>query len=91
MTPIRPGLPQVGLVTPVLATPRSAMSLLGVEQKKKEEAELLQEVQQDGTTEPLSEQEHMSISGSSARHMVMRKLLWKQEVSLPGLSLTGTS
>uniref|UniRef100_A0A3B5M6U5 RRM domain-containing protein n=1 Tax=Xiphophorus couchianus TaxID=32473 RepID=A0A3B5M6U5_9TELE len=28
---------------------------------------------------PLSEQEHMSISGSSARHMVMRKLLRKQE------------
>lgn len=30
--------------------------------------------------EPLSEQEHLSISGSSARHMVMRKLLRKQEV-----------
>ncbi|KAF6269759.1 poly(U) binding splicing factor 60 [Rhinolophus ferrumequinum] len=27
----------------------------------------------------LSEQEHMSISGSSARHMVMQKLLRKQE------------
>ncbi|XP_037537883.1 poly(U)-binding-splicing factor PUF60a [Nematolebias whitei] len=79
VTPIRPGLPQVGLVTPVLATPRSVTTLLGAEQKKKEEAAFQQEVQQDGTTEPLSEQEHMSISGSSARHMVMRKLLRKQE------------
>ncbi|XP_017260122.1 poly(U)-binding-splicing factor PUF60a isoform X2 [Kryptolebias marmoratus] len=80
VAPIRPVLPQVGLVTPVLATPPSATTLLGVEQKKKEEeAEQQQEVQQDGAMEPLSEQEHMSISGSSARHMVMRKLLRKQE------------
>ncbi|XP_013855927.1 poly(U)-binding-splicing factor PUF60 [Austrofundulus limnaeus] len=79
VTPIRPGLPQVGLVTPVLATSPSAAALLGAEHKKKEEAELQQEVQQDGATEPLSEQEHMSISGSSARHMVMRKLLRKQQ------------
>lgn len=69
-------------MTPVLATPPSATALLGAEQKKKEEAELQLEAQQDGATEPLSEQEHMSISGSSARHMVMRKLLRKQEVSL---------
>ncbi|XP_029929992.1 poly(U)-binding-splicing factor PUF60a isoform X2 [Myripristis murdjan] len=47
--------------------------------KKSEEEEEQQEAQQDGAMEPLSEQEHMSISGSSARHMVMQKLLRKQE------------
>lgn len=37
---------------------------------------------QDGTgQEMLSDQEHMSISGSSARHMVMQKLLRKSEVT----------
>lgn len=46
------------------------------ESKRKEE----EEHQQDGIMEPLSEQEQLSISGSSARHMVMRKLLRKQEV-----------
>lgn len=66
-------------MNPVLATPPSATALLGIELKKKEE-EQQQEVQLDGTMEPLSEQEHVSISGSSARHMVMRKLLRKQEV-----------
>ncbi|MEQ2200580.1 Poly(U)-binding-splicing factor puf60 [Xenoophorus captivus] len=78
VTPARPGLPHVGLVNPVLATPPSVMASLGSELKKKEE-EHQQEAQQDGASEPLSEQEHMSISGSSARHMVMRKLLRKQE------------
>lgn len=71
MTPARTGLPQVGLVNPVLATPPAA----GESQRREEE-----ERQQDGVLEPLSEQEHLSISGSSARHMVMRKLLRKQEV-----------
>uniref|UniRef100_A0A3Q3WZ52 RRM domain-containing protein n=1 Tax=Mola mola TaxID=94237 RepID=A0A3Q3WZ52_MOLML len=65
VTPARPGLPQVGLVNPVLATPPAST---GSEVKRKEEEE-----------RPLSEQEHLSISGSSARHMVMRKLLRKQE------------
>uniref|UniRef100_A0AAQ5Y238 RRM domain-containing protein n=1 Tax=Amphiprion ocellaris TaxID=80972 RepID=A0AAQ5Y238_AMPOC len=78
VTPARPGLPQVGLVNPVLAAPPTPAASLGSELKRKEEEEP-QEVQQDGTMEPLSEQEHMSISGSSARHMVMRKLLRKQE------------
>lgn len=78
MTPGRPGLPQVGLVNPVLATPPT--SVASEVKKREEDEERQQEVQQDGAMEPLSEQEHMSISGSSARHMVMRKLLRKQEV-----------
>uniref|UniRef100_A0A7N8YMX4 Poly-U binding splicing factor a n=1 Tax=Mastacembelus armatus TaxID=205130 RepID=A0A7N8YMX4_9TELE len=78
VTPARPGLPQVGLVNPVLATPPT-VALFASDVKRKEEDERQQEVQQDGAMEPLSEQEHMSISGSSARHMVMRKLLRKQE------------
>lgn len=73
----------MGLVNPVLATPPASVVSFGSEVKKKEEdEERQQEVQQDGAMEPLSEQEHMSISGSSARHMVMRKLLRKQEVRL---------
>uniref|UniRef100_A0A8P4G6N1 RRM domain-containing protein n=1 Tax=Dicentrarchus labrax TaxID=13489 RepID=A0A8P4G6N1_DICLA len=80
VTPARPGLPQVGLVNPVLATPPAPTASFGSEAKRKEEEEeCQQEAQQDGAMEPLSEQEHMSISGSSARHMVMRKLLRKQE------------
>ncbi|KAM9845150.1 poly(U)-binding-splicing factor PUF60a [Aulostomus maculatus] len=80
VTPARPGLPQVGLVNPVLATPPASVTLFGGEVKRKEEEEeCQQEAQQDGAMEPLSEQEHMSISGSSARHMVMRKLLRKRE------------
>lgn len=52
------------------------------EKKDKEE----EEAALDGTgQEMLSEQEHMSISGSSARHMVMQKLLRKQEVSIIAL------
>ncbi len=76
-------------MNPVLATPLAPAVSFGSEVKRKEEEEEehQQEAQQDGATEPLSEQEHMSISGSSARHMVMRKLLRKQEVRvqiLPG-------
>lgn len=72
----------MGLVNPVLATPPAPGASFGSEVKRKEEEleECQQEVQQDGAMEPISEQEHMSISGSSARHMVMRKLLRKQEV-----------
>ncbi|XP_046880299.1 poly(U)-binding-splicing factor PUF60-B isoform X6 [Hypomesus transpacificus] len=87
VTPARPPmpvLPQVGLVNPVLASPPvlSNPALAGgpnalLELKKKEKEE---EQQQDGTgQEMLSDQEHMSISGSSARHMVMQKLLRKSE------------
>ncbi|XP_070774350.1 poly(U)-binding-splicing factor PUF60a [Enoplosus armatus] len=79
VTPARTGLPQVGLVNPVLATPPAPVASFSSEVKRKEEEERQQEAQQDGATEPLSEQEHMSISGSNARHMVMRKLLRKQE------------
>lgn len=80
MTPARPGLPQVGLVNPVLATPPAATASLLSEGKRREEEDGQQESLQDGAVEALSEQEHLSISGSSARHMVMRKLLRKQEV-----------
>ncbi len=73
----------MGLVNPVLATPLAAAASSGSEVKRREEAEHQQEAQLDGAVEPLSEQEHMSISGSSARHMVMRKLLHKQEVWVP--------
>ncbi|KAJ8336920.1 hypothetical protein SKAU_G00381400 [Synaphobranchus kaupii] len=86
VTPARPTLPvlpQVGLVNPVLASPpvlsaavAAAAAAAAAQEAKKEEEEALQ----DGTgQEMLSEQEHMSISGSSARHMVMQKLLRKQE------------
>ncbi|KAJ8418764.1 hypothetical protein AAFF_G00002630 [Aldrovandia affinis] len=81
VTPARPSLPvlpQVGLVNPVLASPPvlAAAVAPAVQETKKEE----EEVSADGTgQEMLSEQEHMSISGSSARHMVMQKLLRKQE------------
>uniref|UniRef100_A0A8C5FUH3 RRM domain-containing protein n=1 Tax=Gadus morhua TaxID=8049 RepID=A0A8C5FUH3_GADMO len=75
VTPVRPPmpvLPQVGLVNPVLASP----PVLSNQVMKEEKEEMLQE----GTgQEMLSDQEHMSISGSSARHMVMQKLLRKSE------------
>ncbi|KAM3849972.1 poly(U)-binding-splicing factor PUF60-like [Diretmus argenteus] len=64
--PLLPVLPTVGLVNPVLATPPSVASTAGGPEVKREE-------------EPLSEQENMSISGVSARTMVMQKLLRKQE------------
>lgn len=73
-----PVIPQVGLVNPVLSSPpalaTAAAAAAQEAHKDEEEASL------DGTgQEMLSEQEHMSISGSSARHMVMQKLLRKQE------------
>ncbi|XP_029313546.1 poly(U)-binding-splicing factor PUF60 isoform X3 [Cottoperca gobio] len=74
-----PVLPQVGLVNPVLASPPVLSNQAGGsnQQERKEEKE---EMLQDGTgQEMLSDQEHMSISGSSARHMVMQKLLRKSE------------
>lgn len=87
MRPPIPVLPQVGLVNPVLATPPvpSAQVASAIQQERKEEKE---EALQDGTgQEMLSDQEHMSISGSSARHMVMQKLLRKSEVGLPVVEL----
>nr|XP_033507251.1 poly(U)-binding-splicing factor PUF60a [Epinephelus lanceolatus] len=78
VTPARPGVPQVGLVNPVLATPPTLVASFVSEGKRTEE-EGQQEAQRDGAVEALSEQEYISISGSSARHMVMRKLLRKQE------------
>uniref|UniRef100_A0A672M5Z5 Poly(U)-binding-splicing factor PUF60-like n=2 Tax=Sinocyclocheilus grahami TaxID=75366 RepID=A0A672M5Z5_SINGR len=84
VTPARPTLPvvpQVGLVNPVLASPPSLSAAVAAAQEAKKEKEKEEEESaQDGTgQEMLSEQEHMSISGSSARHMVMQKLLRKQE------------
>ncbi|XP_077087104.1 poly(U)-binding-splicing factor PUF60a isoform X7 [Siphateles boraxobius] len=82
VTPARPTMPvvpQVGLVNPVLASPPSLSAAVAAAQEAKKEKEE-EESAQDGTgQEMLSEQEHMSISGSSARHMVMQKLLRKQE------------
>ncbi|KAM8966256.1 poly(U)-binding-splicing factor PUF60 isoform 2-T2 [Pelodytes ibericus] len=76
VTPVRPPLPvtipQVGLVNPILSSPPAQLEV----KKEKEEEELLPESERP---EMLSEQEHMSISGSSARHMVMQKLMRKQE------------
>lgn len=77
-------MPQVGLVNPVLSSPPSLSAAVAAAQEAKKEKEKKEEEEsaQDGTgQEMLSEQEHMSISGSSARHMVMQKLLRKQEVS----------
>lgn len=80
MTPVQPSLPQVGLVNPVLATPLAMATILASGAKRKDEEEDgQQEALQDGALEALSE-EDLSISGSSARRMVMRKLLRKQEV-----------
>lgn len=81
MTPARPTvslpvtIPQVGVVNPVLAIPPA---ISGAAEVKKEDEEKLLDTER---LEMLSEQEHMSISGSNARHMVMQKLLRKQEVS----------
>ncbi|XP_038601458.1 poly(U)-binding-splicing factor PUF60 isoform X4 [Tachyglossus aculeatus] len=80
VTPARPPLPvaipQVGVVNPILASPPTLGLLEPRKDKEKEEEETFQEAERP---EMLSEQEHMSISGSSARHMVMQKLLRKQE------------
>ncbi|XP_072110440.1 poly(U)-binding-splicing factor PUF60-like isoform X1 [Mobula birostris] len=79
VTPTRPAvslpvsIPQVGVVNPVLATPPATT---GTAEVKKEDDEKLLDTER---LEMLSEQEHMSISGSNARHMVMQKLLRKQE------------
>lgn len=72
-------IPSVGVVNPILASPPT-LGLLEPK-KEKEEEELFPESERP---EMLSEQEHMSISGSSARHMVMQKLLRKQEVGVGG-------
>ncbi|XP_040211014.1 poly(U)-binding-splicing factor PUF60 isoform X2 [Rana temporaria] len=78
VTPVRPPLPvtipQVGLVNPILSSP-PAVTQLEVKKEKEEEEPVLESER----PEMLSEQEHMSISGSSARHMVMQKLMRKQE------------
>uniref|UniRef100_A0A3B4U6R4 Poly-U binding splicing factor b n=1 Tax=Seriola dumerili TaxID=41447 RepID=A0A3B4U6R4_SERDU len=77
-------LPQVGLVNPVLASPPVLSNQAGGsnQQEKKEEKE---EMLQDGTgQEMLSDQEHMSISGSSARHMstvmVLRNMVGPEDI-----------
>ncbi|KAG8428870.1 hypothetical protein GDO86_019078, partial [Hymenochirus boettgeri] len=78
VTPVRPSLPvaipPVGLVNPLLSSPPTLAQL--EIKKEKEEEEVPPESERP---EMLSEQEHMSISGSSARHMVMQKLMRKQE------------
>lgn len=88
MTPARPPIPvtipSVGVVNPILASPPT-LGLLEPK-KEKEEEELFPESERP---EMLSEQEHMSISGSSARHMVMQKLLRKQEVGVGGRARLG--
>uniref|UniRef100_A0A3P9NFG5 Poly-U binding splicing factor b n=1 Tax=Poecilia reticulata TaxID=8081 RepID=A0A3P9NFG5_POERE len=87
VTPVRPPIPvipQVGLVNPVLASPPVLSNQAGGsnQQEKKEEKE---ETLQDGTgQEMLSDQEHMSISGSSARHMstvmVLRNMVGPEDI-----------
>lgn len=72
--PIPVTIPSVGVVNPILASPPT-LGLLEPK-KEKEEEELLTESERP---EMLSEQEDMSISGSSAPHMAMQKLLRKQE------------
>merc|ERR1719427_1416502 len=85
VTPVRPTmpvLPRVGLVNPVLASPPvlSSQAMAAAAQTLLQEKKEKEESQQDGTgQEMLSDQENMSISGSSARHMVMQKLLRKSE------------
>lgn len=71
-------------MNPILASPPT-LGLLEAK-KEKEEEEVFQESERP---EMLSEQEHMSISGSSARHMVMQKLLRKQEVSSSPVLMEG--
>ncbi|XP_074543963.1 poly(U)-binding-splicing factor PUF60a [Halichoeres trimaculatus] len=66
VTPPQPGLPQVGLVTPVLATPPTLAVCFGSEGRRREEEE---ERRQEAGVQRLSEQ----------RHLVMRRLLQKQE------------
>uniref|UniRef100_A0A672M8F3 Poly(U)-binding-splicing factor PUF60-like n=1 Tax=Sinocyclocheilus grahami TaxID=75366 RepID=A0A672M8F3_SINGR len=89
VTPARPTLPvvpQVGLVNPVLASPPSLSAAVAAAQEAKKEKEKEEEESaQDGTgQEMLSEQEHMSISGSSARHMstvmVLRNMVGPEDI-----------
>ncbi|XP_062378001.1 poly(U)-binding-splicing factor PUF60-B isoform X4 [Sardina pilchardus] len=96
--PTLPVVPQVTLVNPVLATPpvtsalaaiatATAASLPAEAKKDSDESRSGDQDEQpqqdgDGRQETLSDQEHLSISGSSARHMVMQKLLRKQESSV---------
>uniref|UniRef100_A0A672P8P8 Poly-U binding splicing factor a n=1 Tax=Sinocyclocheilus grahami TaxID=75366 RepID=A0A672P8P8_SINGR len=88
VTPARPTLPvvpQVGLVNPVLASPPSLSAAVAAAQEAKKEKEEEEESAQDGTgQEMLSEQEHMSISGSSARHMttvmVLRNMVGPEDI-----------
>ncbi len=91
VTPARPTLPvvpQVGLVNPVLASPPSLSAAVAAAQEAKKEKEEAESAQDGTGQEMLSEQEHMSISGSSARHMVMQKLMRKQEVSSQLIKIT---
>uniref|UniRef100_A0A4W3GPB0 Poly-U binding splicing factor a n=1 Tax=Callorhinchus milii TaxID=7868 RepID=A0A4W3GPB0_CALMI len=84
VTPSRPTvslpvtIPQVGVVNPVLATPPAVTA--AVEVKKEEEEKLLDTER----LEMLSEQEHMSISGSNARHMstvmVLRNMVGPEDI-----------
>lgn len=80
-------------MNPVLSSPPSMASAVAaaqalVQEARKEEEEAREALEGTGQ-EMLSEQEHMSISGSSARHMVMQKLLRKQEVGHQGFPVEG--
>uniref|UniRef100_A0AAQ4RL33 RRM domain-containing protein n=1 Tax=Gasterosteus aculeatus aculeatus TaxID=481459 RepID=A0AAQ4RL33_GASAC len=77
-------LPQVGLVNPVLASP-PVLSNHAAASNQLERKEEKEESLQDGTgQEMLSDQEHMSISGSSARHMstvmVLRNMVGPEDI-----------
>lgn len=77
-------------MNPVLATPPAPAALYGGETQLREKEDHHQlEAQQDGVMEQFGKQENMSIRSSRARHLVMRKLLRKQEVRVlccPGAS-----
>uniref|UniRef100_UPI00358F03E8 poly(U)-binding-splicing factor PUF60-like isoform X2 n=1 Tax=Myxine glutinosa TaxID=7769 RepID=UPI00358F03E8 len=71
LVPVQPvAIPQVGMMNPLLATTLAVKSSEQEEKVPKEKLELL------------SEQEHIGISGNLARHMVMQKLLHKQETKV---------
>uniref|UniRef100_A0A671RA23 Poly(U)-binding-splicing factor PUF60 n=1 Tax=Sinocyclocheilus anshuiensis TaxID=1608454 RepID=A0A671RA23_9TELE len=87
VTPARPTLPvvpQVGLVNPVLASPPSLSAAVAAAQEAKKEKEEEESAQDSTGQEMLSEQEHMSISGSSARHMstvmVLRNMVGPEDI-----------
>ncbi len=75
-------------MNPVLASPPSLSAAVAAAQEAKKEKEEAESAQDGTGQEMLSEQEHMSISGSSARHMVMQKLMRKQEVSSQLIKIT---